>query len=152
MIISRDFTSGIESSRLAGISDRQRGYWRKTGLVKPSTRRKLYSTSDRLVLALVGELLRQGIPLQQFRRILPDVLAALPRDTAQLGRLTLILTKTMLKDPHRWVLGELVGTSAGWTGIRVSFGELLARLADRERSAEPVPTAPESREAALPPE
>ncbi len=152
MIISRDFRGAGETSRAVGITDRQRAYWARTGLVKPSGRPGRYSITDRLMLALVAELRRHQVSIQEVRSIIPEMLPALPRDITMVARLSLVLVKRIDSERYRWLVGDLVAVSGRWEGIRISFGDLLARLAEREGTASPALITHESRAVTVSPE
>lgn len=81
---------------ITGLSARQLGYWRKTGLVVPSSRtaggHARYSFTDLIALRTARRLLDAGVSLQRVRSCLRSLTGFLPTVDQPLAELSLVVT------------------------------------------------------------
>jgi DNA-binding transcriptional MerR regulator len=81
---------------ITGLSSRQLGYWRKTGLIVPQSRTEgghaRYSFSDLIALRTAKRLLDAHISLQRIRKCLQSLTRFLPTADRPLVELSLVVT------------------------------------------------------------
>jgi DNA-binding transcriptional MerR regulator len=83
-------------AKLTGLSSRQLGYWRKTGLVCPHTVTRgghaRYSFTDLVALRAAKRLLDARVSLQRIRKCLESLTRFLPAADRPLVELSLVVT------------------------------------------------------------
>jgi DNA-binding transcriptional MerR regulator len=83
-------------ARITGLSPRQLGYWRRTGLVSPATRtpggHARYAFADLVALKTARKLLDAGVSVQRMRHCLEALTRFLPRTDRPLHELSLVVT------------------------------------------------------------
>jgi len=81
---------------ITGLSTRQLGYWRKTGLVKPQSYtaggHARYSFTDLIALRAAKKLLDANVSLQRIRKCLQSLTRFLPAADRPLVELSLVVT------------------------------------------------------------
>jgi DNA-binding transcriptional MerR regulator len=82
--------------KLTGLSSRQLGYWRKTGLVSPQTVTRgghaRYSFTDLVALRAARRLLDAHVSVQRIRKCLDSLTRFLPAAGRPLVELSLVVT------------------------------------------------------------
>ncbi len=88
--------SSQQISGITGLSPRQLGYWRKTGLLSPETQtpggHARYSFTDLVALKTAKRLLDAGVSVQRIRRCLRSLIRFLPTTDKPLHELSLVAT------------------------------------------------------------
>ncbi len=83
-------------STVTGLSPRQLGYWRKTGLLSPEQRtpggHARYSFTDLIALKTAKRLIDAGISVQRIRRCIQSLTGFLPTTDKPLQELSLVAT------------------------------------------------------------
>ena len=83
-------------SRITGLSARQLGYWRKTGLVSPAMQtpggHARYSFIDLVSLKTASRLIDAGVSVQRIRQCLQSLSRFLPHIDTPLQELSLVAT------------------------------------------------------------
>lgn len=82
-----------EVARLFGLTPGRLRYWAKTGFLAPSAkrgRRKLYTFQDLIGIRAAKGLLDAGLPLQQVRKSVDAIRAALPKVVRPLSELRVV--------------------------------------------------------------
>src|SRR5260370_16434363 len=89
--------SADSARRLHGVTYRERDYWDKTGLVRPSIRgaqgkgsRRVYSFQDVVELRVVSRMLASGVSLPAVRKAVRYLQAHFDHVTRPLAQLTLV--------------------------------------------------------------
>ncbi len=94
--MTQDSFSRQQAAAITGLSPRQLGYWRKTGLVVPavSTRggHARYTFTDLIALRAAKRLLEAKISLQRIRKCLQSLTHFLPTADQPLVELSLVVT------------------------------------------------------------
>jgi DNA-binding transcriptional MerR regulator len=82
--------------RITGLSARQLGYWRKTGLLSPATQTRgghaRYSFVDLVALKTASRLIEAGVSVQRIRQCLLSLSRFLPHINTPLQELSLVAT------------------------------------------------------------
>jgi len=82
--------------RITGLSARQLGYWRKTGLISPATQTRgghaRYSFVDLVSLKTASRLIEAGVSVQRIRQCLQSLSRFLPNVDTPLQELSLVAT------------------------------------------------------------
>ena len=82
--------------RITGLSARQLGYWRKTGLLSPAKQthggHARYSFVDLVALKTASRLIAAGVSVQRIRQCLQSLKRFLPNTDAPLRELSLVAT------------------------------------------------------------
>ncbi|MGB5180045.1 MAG: MerR family transcriptional regulator [Gammaproteobacteria bacterium] len=82
--------------RLTGLSARQLGYWRKTGLLSPAQHtpggHARYSFIDLISLKTASRLIAAGVSVQRIRQCLQSLSRFLPNTDTPLQELSLVAT------------------------------------------------------------
>lgn len=85
-----------QAAAISGLTSRQLGYWRKTGLVIPQHRtgggHARYSFLDLIALRAARRLLDTGVSLQRIRKCLRSLTRFLPTAGRPLVELSLVVT------------------------------------------------------------
>ena len=94
--MAKSVFSSQQTSGITGLSPRQLGYWRKTGLLSPETRtpggHARYSFTDLVALKTAKRLLDAGVSVQRIRRTLQSLIRFLPTTDKPLHELSLVAT------------------------------------------------------------
>lgn len=98
-----EFTSR-QAVQIAGISQRQLAYWRKSGLVTPSHStaggHARYSFTDLVAIKTIKQLLDAGVSLQTIRKSIRSLLQYLPKLQKPLTELSLLATGDVILVLH----------------------------------------------------
>lgn len=90
---------------ITGLSRRQLGYWRKTGLVTPQSQtaggHARYTFTDLIALKSARRLLDAGVSVQRIRRSIQSLTGFLPHCRAPLSELSLVVTGEVILVLHR---------------------------------------------------
>jgi DNA-binding transcriptional MerR regulator len=82
--------------RITGLSSRQLGYWRKTGLISPAMQTRgghaRYSFVDLVSLKTASRLIDAGVSVQRIRQCLQSLSRFLPNTDTPLQELSLVAT------------------------------------------------------------
>ena len=82
--------------RITGLSARQLGYWRKTGLLSPASQTRgghaRYSFIDLVALKTASRLIDAGVSVQRIRQCLQSLSRFLPSTNTPLRELSLVAT------------------------------------------------------------
>ncbi|MGB5605071.1 MAG: MerR family transcriptional regulator [Gammaproteobacteria bacterium] len=82
--------------RITGLSARQLGYWRKTGLLSPAWHtpggHARYSFTDLVALKTASRLIHAGVSVQRIRQCLQSLNKFLPQTDTPLHELSLVVT------------------------------------------------------------
>ncbi len=82
--------------KITGLSARQLGYWRKTGLLSPEYRTSgghaRYSFTDLVALTTARRLIEAGVSVQRIRKCLQSLTQFLPATDKPLQELSLVAT------------------------------------------------------------
>ncbi|WP_455199589.1 MerR family transcriptional regulator [Kaarinaea lacus] len=82
--------------RITGLSSRQLGYWRRTGLISPTMQttggHARYSFIDLVSLKTASRLIDAGVSVQRIRQCLQSLSRFLPNSSTPLQELTLVAT------------------------------------------------------------
>lgn len=82
--------------RITGLSGRQLGYWRKTGLLTPAMQTRgghaRYSFIDLVSLKTASRLINAGVSVQRIRQCLQSLSRFLPNTNTPLQELSLVAT------------------------------------------------------------
>ncbi|MDX2456297.1 MAG: MerR family transcriptional regulator [Gammaproteobacteria bacterium] len=82
--------------RITGLSARQLGYWRKTGLISPAMETRgghaRYSFIDLISLKTASRLIDAGVSVQRIRQCLRSLSRFLPNTDTPLQELSLVAT------------------------------------------------------------
>lgn len=82
--------------RITGLSARQLGYWRKTGLISPAMQTSgghaRYSFVDLVALKTASRLIDAGVSVQRIRQCLHSLSRFLPNTDTPLHELSLVVT------------------------------------------------------------
>lgn len=85
-----------QAAAISGLTTRQLGYWRKTGLVVPQYHtdggHARYSFADLIALRTAKRLLDAGVSLQRIRHCLQSLTRFLPTAGQPLAELSLVVT------------------------------------------------------------
>ena len=88
--------SSQQISGITGLSSRQLGYWRKTGLLSPEAHtpggHARYSFTDLVALKTAKRLLDAGVSVQRIRSCLQSLIRFLPTTDKPLHELSLVAT------------------------------------------------------------
>lgn len=91
--------------KITGLSRRQLGYWRQTGLIVPSLHtpggHARYTFAELLALKTAKKLIDAGVSVQRIRKSIASLTAFLPSCTAPLSELSLIATGDMVLVLHQ---------------------------------------------------
>jgi DNA-binding transcriptional MerR regulator len=91
--------------RITGLSRRQLGYWRKTGLITPQQHttggHSRYTFADLLALKTAKKLIDAGVSVQRIRKSITSLINFLPACSAPLSELSLVATGDMILVLHR---------------------------------------------------
>jgi len=114
--------------RITGLSSRQLGYWRKTGLLSPTMQTRgghaRYSFIDLVSLKTASRLIDAGISVQRIRQCLQSLSRFLPNTDTPLQELSLVAT------------GDVVLVLRSDTAFDALTGqEWIFHVADLEREA-----------------
>ncbi len=94
--MTQDSFSRQQAAAITGLSTRQLGYWRKTGLVVPDARTSgghaRYTFTDLIALRAAKRLLDAKISLQRIRKCLQSLTHFLPTADRPLVELSLVVT------------------------------------------------------------
>jgi len=94
--VKQDSYSRQQAVTISGLTARQLGYWRKTGLVVPQCHtdggQARYSFPDLIALRAARRLLDAGVSLQRIRKCLQSLTRFLPRADHPLAELSLVVT------------------------------------------------------------
>jgi len=94
--VTQDSFSRQQAAAITGLSPRQLGYWRKTGLVVPAARTNgghaRYTFTDLIALRAAKRLLDANISLQRIRKCLQSLTGFLPTANQPLVELSLVVT------------------------------------------------------------
>jgi len=94
--VTQDSFSRQQAATITGLSTRQLGYWRKTGLVVPTIRTSgghaRYTFTDLIALRAAKRLLDANISLQRVRKCLQSLTRFLPTAERPLVELSLVVT------------------------------------------------------------
>jgi DNA-binding transcriptional MerR regulator len=94
--VTRGSFSRQQVTAITGLSSRQLSYWRKTGLVLPSSYTEgghaRYSFTDLIALRTAKQLLDANISLQRIRKCLQSLTRFLPNTNRPLTELSLVVT------------------------------------------------------------
>ncbi len=94
--MTRSSFSRQQVAAITGLSTRQLGYWRKTGLVVPQTftpgGHARYSFTDLIALRAAKRLLEANVSLQRVRKCLQSLTRFLPTIEQPLVELSLVVT------------------------------------------------------------
>lgn len=127
-----------QAAAITGLSTRQLGYWRKTGLVVPQTFTSgghvRYSFTDLIALRAAKRLLDANISLQRIRKCLQSLTGFLPTVEHPLTELSLVVTGDVVLVFHNQ---QTFDTLTGQQWI-FPVAELAAEV-DRLREKQPQP-------------
>jgi len=94
--VTQDSFSRQQAAAITGLSTRQLGYWRKTGLVVPAALtpggHARYTFTDLIALRAARRLLDAKISLQRIRKCLQSLTHFLPTAEQPLVELSLVVT------------------------------------------------------------
>jgi DNA-binding transcriptional MerR regulator len=94
--VTQDSFSRQQAAAITGLSTRQLGYWRKTGLVVPAALtpggHARYTFTDLIALRAAKRLLDANISLQRVRKCLQSLTHFLPTADQPLVELSLVVT------------------------------------------------------------
>lgn len=97
--------SNQQVTDITGLTRRQLGYWRKTGLIIPQQHtaggHARYTFADLIALKSAKKLKDAGISLQRIRKSILSLIRFLPHCTAPLTELSLVVTGEMILVLHR---------------------------------------------------
>ena len=115
-------------SRITGLSARQLGYWRKTGLLSPACKtpggHARYSFIDLVSLKTASRLIAAGVSVQRIRQCLQSLSRFLPNTDTPLQELSLVAT------------GDVVLVLRSGSAFDALTGqEWILQVADLEREA-----------------
>lgn len=146
------FTSH-EASILTGLSQRQLGYWRQSGLIRPSHLtpggHARYNFTDLVALKTAKRLLDSGVSVQKIRRTIASLLEFLPRCKRPLSELSLLASEDTVLAFHHGAAFEAISGQA-WIIPVAGMIRDIERLRHR-RDDRLSPAGPEQREL-FPPE
>ncbi len=130
--------SSRQISGITGLTARQLGYWRKTGLLSPRSRtaggHARYSFTDLVALKTAKRLLDAGVSVQRIRRCLQSLIRYLPTIDKPLHELSLVATGDVVLVLHsRSAFDALTGQD--WI---LEVAEVV-REAERIRRDAPMP-------------
>lgn len=128
--------SSHQVCRITGLSARQLGYWRKTGLLSPEEQtpggHARYSFTDLVALTTARRLIAAGVSVQRIRKCLHSVTQFLPATDKPLQELSLVAT------------GDVVLVLHGHSAFDALTGqEWIVQVADIVREAERIRQQPE---------
>ena len=114
--------------RITGLSARQLGYWRKTGLLSPAQHtpggHARYSFTDLVALKTASRLIHSGVSVQRIRQCLQSLNNFLPHTDTPLHELSLVVT------------GDVVLVLRSGAAFDALTGqEWIVQVADLEREA-----------------
>ena len=114
--------------RITGLSARQLGYWRKTGLLAPAMQTRgghaRYSFTDLISLKTASRLIDAGVSVQRIRQCLQSLSRFLPNTDTPLQELSLVAT------------GDVVLVLRSGAAFDALTGqEWILQVADLEREA-----------------
>ena len=109
-----DGFSSRQVSAITGLSPRQLGYWRKTGLLSPAKHtlggHARYNFSDLVALKTAKRLIDAGISVQRIRKCIQSLTGFLPTTDKPLQELSLVATGDVVLVLHgRGVFDALNG-------------------------------------------
>jgi DNA-binding transcriptional MerR regulator len=94
--VKQNSYSRQQAAAISGLTTRQLGYWRKTGLVVPQHHtdggHARYSFADLIALRTAKRLLDAGVSLQRIRHCLQSLTRFLPTAGQPLAELSLVVT------------------------------------------------------------
>ncbi len=94
-------------ANITGLSARQLNYWRRTGVIEPSSTTQgghaRYSFTDLIALKTVKQLLEQGVSLQKVRKSILALLQYLPMQQQPFSELKVIATGDVVLVFHQGV-------------------------------------------------
>lgn len=126
---------------VTGLSERQLGYWRRTGLVVPSTRTRgghaRYSFTDVVALKAARKLLDAGVSVQRIRAAIHSLQRFLPDLGLPLAEAAIVATGDVLLVMHR---GSRFDALSGQEWI-LPIADLAAELARQGPKHNPDPQA-----------
>ncbi|MFQ5509295.1 MAG: MerR family transcriptional regulator [Leptospirillia bacterium] len=116
---------------ITGVTQRQLGYWRKTGLLLPSHEtaggHARYSFTDLVALKTAKRLIDAGVSVQHMRQVIGSLLGFLPTIEHPMAEVSLVVT------------GDVVLAFQGEAAFEALTGqEWVFPVADLEREAERV--------------
>jgi len=90
---------------ITGLTRRQLGYWRRTGLIAPQHRTSgghaRYTFQDLVALKSAKKLIDAGVSVQRIRKSITSLTRFLPTCSAPLNELSLVVTRDMILVLHR---------------------------------------------------
>jgi DNA-binding transcriptional MerR regulator len=94
--VNQSSYSRQQAAAISGLTARQLGYWRRTGLVVPQEQtaggHARYSFADLIALRTARRLLDAGVSLQRVRNCLQSLTRFLPSTDRPLAELSLVVT------------------------------------------------------------
>lgn len=134
--------SSQQVTAITGLTRRQLGYWRNTGLIVPQRQTRgghaRYTFADLIALKTAKKLKDAGISVQRIRNSIVSLTRFLPHCTAPLRELSLVATGDMVLVLHRETAFEAL-----------SGQEWIYPVADLEREAAQVRGIQEPRQEEL---
>ncbi|WP_165869200.1 MerR family transcriptional regulator [Thiogranum longum] len=146
--MTQDSFTRLQATAITGLSARQLGYWRKTGLVAPAARTRgghaRYTFTDLIALRAAKRLLDASISLQRIRKCLQSLTHFLPTADQPLVELSLVVTGDVVLVFHgerafdaltgqEWVfpIAELVKEVEQLQRIQPQQGELFPAATEK---------------------
>ena len=127
VLLDQGFTTRQVCS-ITGLSARQLGYWRKTGLLSPAQQtpggHARYSFADLVSLKTASRLIDAGVSVQRIRQCLQSLSRFLPNTDTPLQELSLVATGDVVL-----VLRSGAVFDADWTGMDIPCGRPGTRSA-----------------------
>ena len=109
--------SRLQVVNITGLSARQLNYWRRTGVIEPSSITQgghaRYSFTDLIALKTVKQLLEQGVSLQKVRKSILALLQYLPLQQQPFSELKVIATGDVVLVFHQGVAMDAI-TGQEW--------------------------------------
>jgi DNA-binding transcriptional MerR regulator len=128
LILDQGFSTR-QVCRITGLSARQLGYWRKTGLLSPAMRTSgghaRYSFVDLVSLKTASRLIDAGVSVQRIRQCLQSLSRFLPNTDTPLQELSLVATGDVVL---------VLRSSAAFDAL--TGQEWILQVADLEREAQ----------------
>ncbi len=91
--------------RITRVTERQLTYWRKTGLLRPSTKtaggHARYSFNDLIALKAAKRLIDAGVSVQRMRKVIASLVRFLPTIDRPLSEVSLVATGDVVLVFHR---------------------------------------------------
>ncbi|MDH5650040.1 MAG: MerR family transcriptional regulator [Gammaproteobacteria bacterium] len=130
---STGFTSH-QAAAITGASLRQLSYWRKTGLVVPSSQTKgghaRYNFTDLIALKAVRQLIVSGASLQRIRQNISSLLRFLPTLKQPLSEMSLVATGDLVLVFHQGSAFEAL-TGQQWIFEVAQLEREAAKIIDK---------------------